>query len=101
MLARGFCSSRMTPRTGRWCARSCPGAPSRSCGAHAWAVLADGPVDVLLLDMGLPDGNGMELAAELRDSRYGRPPAVIAVTGNSAAQQARAAIAAGCQAVLA
>ncbi len=69
--------------------------------AQARAVLADGPVDVLLLDMGLPDGNGMELAAELRDSRYGRPPAVIAVTGNSAAQQADAAIAAGCQAVLA
>ncbi len=69
--------------------------------AQARAALAGGPVDVLLLDMGLPDGNGMELAAELRNSRRGRPPAVVAVTGDASAQQADAAIAAGCQAVLA
>src|SRR6266516_3193161 len=69
--------------------------------AQARAVLAGGPVEVLLLDMGLPDGNGLELAAELRNSQRGRPPAIVAVTGDASAQQADAAIAAGCQAVLA
>lgn len=69
--------------------------------AQARAAIEDAPVDVMLLDMGLPDGSGLDLAAELRDSPGGRAPAVVAVTGNSAAAQADAAMAAGCQAVLA
>jgi two-component system, OmpR family, KDP operon response regulator KdpE len=68
--------------------------------AQARAALADAPVDVVLLDMGLPDGSGLDLAAELRDGRRGRHPVVLAVTGDSAPSARAAAIAAGCHAVL-
>ena len=69
--------------------------------AHARVALASAPVDVVLLDLGLPDGSGLELAAELRDDHGRRPPAVVAVTGESAPAQANEAMAAGCRAVLA
>jgi two-component system KDP operon response regulator KdpE len=69
--------------------------------AQARVVLADTPVDVVLLDLGLPDGSGLELAAELRNVHGGGPPAVVAVTGESAPAQANEAMAAGCRAVLA
>ena len=69
--------------------------------AQARVVLADTPVDVVLLDLGLPDGSGLELAAELRNAHGGGPPAVVAVTGESAPAQANEAMAAGCHAVLA
>jgi two-component system KDP operon response regulator KdpE len=51
-------------------------------------------VDVVLLDMNLPDGNGLELARELA----GRPsrPKVVAVTASVLPQDRAAAIAAGC-----
>jgi CheY-like chemotaxis protein len=69
--------------------------------AQARAALTGPPVDVVLLDMGLPDGSGIELLAELRHAHGGRPPAVVAVTGASAPEQASEAIAAGCREVLA
>jgi two-component system KDP operon response regulator KdpE len=68
--------------------------------AQARAALADAPVDAVLLDMGLPDGSGLELATELRDAHAGTPPAVVAVTGDSGPSQASDAMAAGCHAVL-
>ena len=69
--------------------------------AQARAALAAAPVDVVLLDLGLPDGSGLELAAELRNSHGGSPPAVVAVTGAATPGQASEAMEAGCQAVLA
>jgi two-component system KDP operon response regulator KdpE len=66
--------------------------------AEARVVLASGPVDVVLLDMQLPDGSGLALAAELR-SQSAPPPAVVALTG-AAAEQRGPALAAGCAAVL-
>ncbi len=66
--------------------------------AQARAALAAGAFDVVLLDMGLPDGGGVSLAAEIRLSG-GAPPVVIAVTG-AAAEHRSAALAAGCAAVL-
>lgn len=68
--------------------------------AQARAALAGAPVDVVLLDLGLPDGSGLELAAELRNAHDGGPPAVLAVTGESSPAQASEAMAAGCRAVL-
>ncbi|HUK71332.1 MAG TPA: response regulator [Streptosporangiaceae bacterium] len=68
--------------------------------AQARTALTGPPVDVVLLDMGLPDGNGLELAAELRNTPDGRPPAVVAVTGGTGPGQAHEAIAAGCREVL-
>jgi len=35
-------------------------------GMARGALVANGPFDVLLLDLGLPDGNGLELLAEIR-----------------------------------
>jgi CheY-like chemotaxis protein len=66
--------------------------------ARARAALAEGAFDVVLLDMRLPDGSGLDLAAELRSGDRA-PPAVIALSG-AATEQRDAALAAGCVAVL-
>ncbi|MGQ0652204.1 MAG: response regulator [Betaproteobacteria bacterium] len=42
-----------------------------------WRVLNTFDADVVLLDIGLPDGNGYDVARQLR-SRYGRRPSLIA-----------------------
>jgi two-component system OmpR family response regulator len=66
--------------------------------AEARAALATGPVDVVLLDMGLPDGHGLSLAGEVRRTGRGGP-AVVALSG-SGTEHEDAALAAGCTAVL-
>jgi two-component system, OmpR family, KDP operon response regulator KdpE len=68
--------------------------------AEARAALAGGGIDVVLLDMQLPDGDGLSLAAEIRDAPGGDPPRVLALSGAAAGHQG-AARAAGCVAVLA
>jgi CheY-like chemotaxis protein len=67
--------------------------------AQARAALAAGAIDIVLLDMRLPDGSGLDLAAELQRHSDRVPPAVIALSG-AAAEQREAALAAGCVAVL-
>lgn len=67
--------------------------------AQARAALAAGAIDIVLLDMGLPDGSGLDLAAELQRHGDQVPPAVIALSG-AAAERREAALAAGCVAVL-
>ena len=66
--------------------------------AQARAVLAARHIDLILLDMRLPDGSGLPLATELRD-QPGQPAAVIALTG-APAEHGDEARAAGCVAVL-
>jgi two-component system KDP operon response regulator KdpE len=57
--------------------------------------LAADHVDLILLDMNLPDGNGLTLARELSES--GAPkPTVVAVTASVLPQDRVAAIDAGC-----
>ncbi len=57
------------------------------------------PVDLLLLDLGLADGDGFDVLDELR-SRGTRPRVIVALTGrDDPATQARC-VAAGCVAVL-
>jgi two-component system KDP operon response regulator KdpE len=57
--------------------------------------LAADRIDLILLDMNLPDGNGLTLARELSSS--GSPkPTVIAVTASVLPQDRAAAIDAGC-----
>ena len=62
--------------------------------ASAREQLAAQRIDLILLDMNLPDGNGLTLARELAggDSR----PVVIAVTASVLPQDRAAALAAGC-----
>jgi len=66
--------------------------------AQARTVLAGRHIDLVLLDMRLPDGSGLPLAAELH-ARLGPAVAVIALTGAPAAH-GDDALAAGCVAVL-
>jgi two-component system KDP operon response regulator KdpE len=61
-------------------------------------------VDLVLLDMNLPDGNGLTLARELASGGgipAGRPrPVVVAVTASVLPQDRAAAIEAGCDGFL-
>ncbi|HEY8044809.1 MAG TPA: response regulator [Streptosporangiaceae bacterium] len=66
--------------------------------AEARAALAHGRVDVVLLDMNLPDGSGLSLAAEVRRTGS-RRPVLVALSGAAAAHE-DAALAAGCAAVV-
>ncbi|HEY6277608.1 MAG TPA: response regulator [Streptosporangiaceae bacterium] len=66
--------------------------------ARAREVLAEAPVDLVLLDMGLPDGSGLLLAAEIA-SRGAPAPPVIALTGGPGGPGGTE-LGAGCTAVL-
>ena len=61
--------------------------------AEARTALASSAIDVVLLDMNLPDGNGLSLAAEVQRTGSGGP-AVVALTG-AGPEQGDAALAAG------
>jgi CheY-like chemotaxis protein len=67
--------------------------------AAARTQLATAPVDIVLLDVQLPDGNGLDLAAEIRAQPAGRRPIVFAMTAGALAEQHKAALAGGCDAV--
>ncbi len=67
--------------------------------AMARTTLASQDVDLVLLDMNLPDGNGLSLARELAAAKLtdGRAkPIVIAVTASVLPQDRTAAVEAGC-----
>jgi two-component system KDP operon response regulator KdpE len=66
--------------------------------AEARQVLSTRPVDIILLDVQLPDGSGLSLVDELPDHQP--RAAVIAVTGGVLPEQRAAAIAAGCAAII-
>jgi CheY-like chemotaxis protein len=69
--------------------------------AEGRAVLAREPVDLVLLDMHLPDGLGLSLAAELRAQPSEARPAVLALTASVLPAEQQAALDAGCDAFLA
>ncbi|MFL5504613.1 MAG: response regulator transcription factor, partial [Gemmatimonadaceae bacterium] len=57
------------------------------------------PVDVLLLDLSLPDGSGLDILAALR--KQGRSPrATLVMTGHNDAESRRICLEAGCADVL-
>jgi len=71
--------------------------------AAARERLSGGEVDLILLDMNLPDGNGLTLARELALGGLpnGRPkPVVVAVTASVLPQDRAAALEAGCDGFL-
>lgn len=58
-----------------------------------------GRVDVMLLDLSLPDGNGLEILSALRE-RNSLPRTTLAMTGHKDAQARRKCLDAGCADVL-
>jgi two-component system KDP operon response regulator KdpE len=64
----------------------------------ARTALDDGRVDLILLDVNLPDGNGLSLANDLAD-QVDRPQ-VVALTASVLPHERAAAMAAGCDAFL-
>jgi CheY-like chemotaxis protein len=68
--------------------------------AAARAALAAAPVQLILLDMHLPDGHGLTLAEELTRPNVVRP-IIIALTASALTEQQQAAHAAGCDDFLA
>jgi len=67
---------------------------------EARRMLASESIDLLLLDIHLPDGLGLELAAELRGDPADRP-AILALTASVLPAQQQAALDSGCDAFLA
>jgi DNA-binding response OmpR family regulator len=63
------------------------------------AAAAEGDVDLLLLDLGLADGDGLEALAQLR-VRNALPRVVVALTGRDEPAIVAACRAAGCHEVL-
>jgi DNA-binding response OmpR family regulator len=60
---------------------------------------AEKPVDIMLLDLSLPDGDGLEIMDALR-KRASLPRATIAMTGHSDAKSRSSCLEAGCADVL-
>jgi CheY-like chemotaxis protein len=67
--------------------------------AEARSILASQAVDIVLLDIHLPDGLGLDLANDLRGNGPMRP-AVLALTASVLPVDQQAAIDAGCDAFL-
>jgi two-component system KDP operon response regulator KdpE len=71
--------------------------------ASARDKLGAGDVDLILLDMNLPDGNGLNLARELASDGMPagrRKPVVVVVTASVLPEDRAAAIEAGCDGFL-
>jgi two-component system, cell cycle response regulator DivK len=64
------------------------------------SALADAP-DLALMDLGLPDMNGLEVTRRLKADERTRHIVVVALTGHTLESEQRACIEAGCSAFLA
>jgi two-component system capsular synthesis sensor histidine kinase RcsC len=60
---------------------------------------SDKPVDIMLLDLTLPDGDGLEIMDTLRKKAC-LPRATLAMTGHSDGKSRRSCLEAGCVDVL-
>ena len=69
--------------------------------AEALRACAARPPALVLLDLGLPDRPGLDVARELRRSPETRHTPVFALTGRVGADERRACLDAGCSAYLA
>mgnify|MGYP000029440537 FL=1 len=69
--------------------------------AEALAAAADARPALVVLDLGLPDRPGLEVARELRQSAATAHVPVVALTGRASAAERRACLEAGCTAHLA
>ena len=69
--------------------------------AEARSVLASHPVDIVLVDVRLPDGNGLDLATELRARPGAGPAKVVIVSASVLPTERTRALATGADAFLA
>ena len=69
--------------------------------AEARALLAGHTVDVLLVDVRLPDGNGLDLATELRAHPGAGPAKIVIVSASVLPAERTSALATGADAFLA
>ena len=67
--------------------------------AEAIESASTGAVDIMLLDLSLPDGSGLEVLKTLR-ARGKAPRATLAMTGHDDVKTRRACLDAGCTGVL-
>jgi DNA-binding response OmpR family regulator len=67
--------------------------------AEAIQLGTEHTADIMLLDLSLPDGNGLEVVQALRE-RGASPRATLAMTGHNDAKTRRACLDAGCADVL-
>ena len=71
----------------------------QTVGEARAALAGSDPFDVILLDVHLPDGSGLDIARELADHPV--RPAVVALTAAAMAREQTAAMDAGCDTFLA
>jgi DNA-binding response OmpR family regulator len=69
-------------------------------GGDALRLAADGEPDVVVLDMGLPDASGVDVARALLANAGGRRIPIVALTGRALDEDRQAALSAGCSAYL-
>jgi two-component system cell cycle response regulator DivK len=67
-----------------------------SSGAEALAVPDREVPDLVLMDLGLPDMNGLEVTRQLKSEKSTREVPVIALTGRALETDQEACLAAGC-----
>jgi DNA-binding response OmpR family regulator len=69
--------------------------------AEARAVVRANPPELILLDLGLPDVSGLELARELSQDPDTAHVIIVALTGRVGAEEKQACLEAGCTAYFA
>lgn len=69
---------------------------SAATGADAIRSARESPPDLVLLDLGLPDMNGLEVARAIKRHPEGEKVAIVALTGHALETDQAACLAAGC-----
>jgi CheY-like chemotaxis protein len=70
-------------------------------GEEAMAKAESSPPDLILMDLGLPDIDGLELTRRLKSNPTTRNAVVVALTGRALEKDHAACVAAGCDGYLA
>lgn len=68
--------------------------------AEAAAVIASQPLDIVLVDVRLPDGSGLDLVAELQGRRTASPARIVIVSASVLAGERAKALSSGADAFL-
>jgi len=69
-------------------------------GASGLEIVSAEPLDLILLDIGLPDIDGLDLAAQIREAGLADGIPIIALTANAMKGDEERCLAAGCDAYL-